>query len=105
VYAQKPEVRIKRLAGDGLEIIRIAKPEVHPNDNRVDVNYTLLIRDTATGAVETCAETHPMRHFSLPELDLLAAGAGFQREGAEAFLTGQPPGEDAWGLCLILRKP
>jgi SAM-dependent methyltransferase len=104
VYAQKPQVRIKRLAGEGLEITRIAEPELYPNDNRVDVCYSLFVRNTATGAVETFTETHPMRHFSLPELDLLAAGAGFVRLTAEEFLSGNPPGADTWGLCLVLRK-
>ena len=79
VYAQKPAVRIKRLAGEGVEITRLAEPAWYPNANRVDVRYTLLARDTDTGACQTLTETHPMRHFSLPELDLLAVGAGFER--------------------------
>lgn len=104
VLAQRPVVRVKRMAGAGVEITRLAEPVLHPNENRVDVNYTLFARDTATGAIATFTESHPMRHFSLPELDLLAAAAGFERLGAEAFLTGAPPGEDTWGLCLVLRK-
>lgn len=104
VYAQRPAVRVKRLSGDGVEITRLAEPELYPNDNRVDVHYTIFARDTATGAVLVLTETHPMRHFSLPELDLLAAGAGFERLRAEAFLSGNPPGEASWGLCLVLRK-
>lgn len=104
VYAQRPAVRVKRLAAEGLEVTRLAEPLLHPNDNRVDVHYTVFARDTVTGAVHTLTETHPMRHFSLPELDLLAAGSGFKRICAEAFLSGAPPGEDSWGLCLVLRK-
>jgi hypothetical protein len=45
-----------------------------------------------------------MRHFSLPELDLLASVAGFERLCAEAFLTGEAPGEETWGVCLVLRR-
>ena len=45
-----------------------------------------------------------MRHFSLPELDLLAADAGFERVGAEEFLTGAAPGESTWGVCLTRRR-
>ena len=104
VHAQRPAVRVKRLSGDGVEITRLAEPELYPNDNRVDVHYTIFARDTTTGAVHTLTETHPMRHFSLPELDLLAVGAGFERLRAEAFLTGDPPSEASWGLCLVLRK-
>ncbi len=104
VAAQRPAVRVKRLAAEGIDITRLAEPVLLPNENRVDVHYTLFARTTATGAVETCTETHPMRHFSLPELDLLAQAAGFERCGAEAFLTGAAPGEDTWGLCVVLRK-
>lgn len=104
VSAQRPDVRVKRLAADELEVTRLAEPVLYPNENRVDVHYTIFARDTYSGAVETFTETHPMRHFSLPELDLLAARAGFDRLCAEAFLTGEPASEETWGVCLVLRK-
>lgn len=104
VYAQRPSVRVKRMVDEAVEITRIAEPVLHPNDNRVDVNYTIFARDCASGHVTTLKETHPMRHFSLPELDLLAAAAGFERLCAEEFLTGREPGEDTWGVCVVLRK-
>jgi len=63
-----------------------------------------FLRDTGTGAVETFSETHPMRHFSLPELEWLASATGFERLCAEEFLTGASPGPDTWGLCLVWRK-
>lgn len=49
-------------------------------------------------------ENHPMRHFSLPELDLLAERSGFERVASEGFLSGNPPGEETWGLCLVMRR-
>lgn len=104
VYAQKPEVRVKRMADKEIEVTRIAEPVSHPNENRVDVNYTIFARDLASGAVEAMTETHPMRHFSLPELDLLAQMNGFAVIGTEEFLTGKRPSEETWGVCLILKK-
>lgn len=104
VYAQRPAVRVKRMKTDDLEVTRIAEPELYPNDNRVDVRYTIFARQMPVGAVHVLTEDHPMRHFSLPELDLFAAAAGFERIGAEEFLTGRPPGESSWGLCVVLRK-
>jgi SAM-dependent methyltransferase len=104
VYAQKPEVRVKRMADEAIEITRVAEPALHPNENRVDVNYTIFARDLASGAVETMTETHPMRHFSLPELYLLAKMSGFAVVGTEEFLTGKKPSEETWGVCLILKK-
>ena len=104
VYAQKPEVRVKRMADEAIEITRIAEPVLRPNENRVDVNYTIFARDLASGAVETMTETHPMRHFSLPELDLLSQMHGFAVVGVEEFLAGNRPSEETWGVCLILKK-
>jgi len=104
VYAQRPEVRVKRLEDADVAIMRLAEPVVHPNENRVDVNYTIIARGSASGGCHEFAETHPMRHFSLPELDLFAQAAGFERVGAEAFLSGAAPSESTWGLCVILRR-
>ena len=104
VYAQKPEVRVKRMADEAIEITRIAEPALHPNENCVDVNYTIFARDLASGAVKTMTETHPMRHFSLPELDLLSQMHGFAVVGVEEFLAGNRPSEETWGVCLILKK-
>ena len=104
VYAQKPAVRVKRMANEAIEIVRIAEPTLHPNENCVDVNYTIFARDLASGVCEVMTETHPMRHFSLPELDLLARVSGFAVVGAEEFLTGNRPSEETWGVCVILKK-
>ena len=82
----------------------VAEPALHPNENCVDVNYTIFARDLANGAVETMIETHPMRHFSLPELDLLAQMSGFAVVGTEEFLTDKRPSEETWGVCFILKK-
>jgi SAM-dependent methyltransferase len=104
VQAQRPAVRVKRIADTTTEITRIAEPNLHPNENVVDVNYLVFVEDLKSGAVRKVKETHSMRHFSLPELDLLAERSGFQRVAAEAFLTGQEPSEDTWGVCLVMRK-
>jgi SAM-dependent methyltransferase len=104
VYAQRPAVRVKRMADSQLEIVRIAEPAIHSNLNRVDVNYTIYARDLVSEITQTLTETHEMRHFSLPELDLLAEASGFSRIGSEEFLTAQIPSEATWGVCVILQK-
>lgn len=104
VYAQRPSVRVKRMADDQVEITRIAEPVIHANENRVDVHYTIFAHELATDALHTLQEIHPMRHFSLPEIDLLAKSHEFERIGEEEFSTGKPPSEDSWGVCVILKK-
>ncbi len=104
VYAQRPAVRCKRISDETVEITRIAEPINFPNENRVDVNYTIFARNVETGEVQTFSESHPMRHFSLPEIDVLAQMHGFKRVMSEEFLTGNMPSEDTWGVCVLLRR-
>ncbi len=104
VLGQRPEVRVKRVSNDQIEITRIAEPVSEPNLNRVDVHYTLFIEDRVTEEITTFNELHRMRHFSLPELDILAAQHGFTRICAEEFGSAAQPGEDTWGVCIVLRK-
>lgn len=104
VYAQKPSMRVKRMADELVEITRIAEPDIHPNENRVDVNYTIFECNKTSGHFQTMQEQHPMRHLSLPEIDLLSATAGFKRLVAEEFLTGHAPSEATWGVCVVLQK-
>lgn len=104
VYAQRPTVRVKRLTDAQIEITRIAEPVIYPNENRVDVEYDIFVRNLKTDSVETFKETHPMRHFSLPEIDILAGMNGFKCIAAEEFLSGNAPGENTWGVCVVLKR-
>jgi len=104
VYFQKPETRIKRVESNEINVIRITEPEIHVNKNVVDVNYSIIIKDKITDKCIEFNEKHPMRHFSIPEIDLLATITGFELLKAEEFLTGNEPSENTWGVCFILKK-
>ena len=104
VYNLKPETRVKRMKNDEVEVIRIAEPNIRTNENRVDVNYTVLVKDKLSSENHTFSETHPMRHFSIPEIEHFAEINNFQVLKTEEFLTGNQPSEKTWGVCFILRK-
>jgi len=104
VYYQKPETRIKKVENDELSVLRIAEPEIHSINNIVDVNYTILAKDKNTDVWIEFQEKHPMRHFSIPEVNLLGDFTGFETLRAEEFLTGTQPSESTWGVCFILKK-
>jgi SAM-dependent methyltransferase len=104
VYTQRPEIRIRRMADEQIEITRLAEPVLHPNQNTVDVNYTVFAKHQAGESVQTMTESHPMRHFSLPEIDLLAQMTGFSVVSGEEFMTGKPPSLDTWAICVTLKK-
>jgi len=104
VLTQKPETRIKRLKNDIMEITRIAEPELDHNANVVTVNYHLFVKELNNDQFQVIKEVHPMRHFSVPEISLFAQNHGFEILKTEEFLTGKPPSENTWGVCIILKK-
>ena len=51
VLTDPPSVRVKRVGNDVVEVIRIAEPEVMPNENIVTVNYQVLVLHKASGKI------------------------------------------------------
>jgi len=103
VLTQRPVVRIKRMADEKIEVTRLAEPMLHPNENLVDVNYHVFVRERATGAVKELKETHVMRYFFRPEIEIIASQSGFSVLHNEEWLTGAPSGQNTWGVCFILK--
>ncbi len=104
VYNFKPETRIKRIENEELKITRLAEPVIHYKKNVVDVNYEVIIEEKQNGKITRINETHPMRYFSLPEIQLLASSTGFEIIETEEWMTGKEPTEKTWGVCFILRR-
>lgn len=104
VISQVPENRIKNLENDEIEIRRLATPEIHWNENIVDVNYDVKITFKNSRKNLTFSEKHRMRHFSLPEIEMIASQTGFKLVAKEEFLTGNIPGPNTWGVCVVLQK-
>lgn len=103
VHALKPSVREKQIEGDRMLVTRISKPVWDVQRNQVDVYFDIRVEDKNSHVVREFTEIHPMRYFSLPELDLLAEWTGFRREIAEEFLTREAPSDQTWGVCVALR--
>lgn len=103
VLTQRPEVRVKRLEDEEIKVTRIAEPEMHVNENVVDVNYTVFIEEKVTGQVEQIKETHRMRYLFLPEISRLLDTRELVMLEAREWLTDKPPGENSWGVLAITR--
>ena len=103
VLTDRPAVRIKRMADDEIEVTRLAEPVLHPNENLVDVNYLMFVRDVQSGMVRELRETHVMRYFFMPELNLFAMKNGFKNLQVEEWLSGKSPGVDTWGACIVFQ--
>lgn len=104
VLTERPDVRIKRMADDQTEITRLAEPVLHPNENIVDVNYQVFVRDLTCQTVAELKETHAMRYFFKPEIELFAKQAGFQCQHAEEWLSCKAIGCDTWGVCFVMKN-
>ena len=97
----RPVVRIKRMKGEKVSITRIAKPEMYPNENRVDVHYQVFIQDKSTGKVEILEEIHRVRYLFIPEILYLCEGCGFSILDAREWMMGKSLGLDTWGVYLV----
>ena len=104
VYFLKPDVRIKRLENKEIEVLRISEPTINYNANVIEVNFESIIENRLTNQVDHIKECHPMRHFSIPEIELIALNTGFEIVKVEEFLSSKEPSENTWGVCFILRK-
>jgi hypothetical protein len=84
--------------------VRLAEAKMDSAKNTVTVNFEVLIKDKLTQVTETIREEHLMRHFSIPEIKILAELTGFEVLLAEEFLTGNCPSQYTWGVYFILKK-
>jgi len=99
-----PSNRVLRMSNDEIEVTRIAEPDILINENIVNVNYQFFVKNKLNNNYETFQETHPMRHFSLPEIDYFAQKNGFLVEKSEEWITGNLPSKDTWSISLVIKK-
>lgn len=100
VLTDRPEVRAKKLEDEKIQVTRIAVPEIYPNENRVDVNYQLFIRDKVTREVEEVQESHNMRYLFSPEVAKFLSDNGMKPVFSCEWMTDREPGLTTWGVCF-----
>lgn len=104
VITLRPETRVKRFENEAIMITRIAEPTNNWNENAVDVNYTIFVEDKKTEAIERIAETHSMRHFSLPEMQALLTGSGLRASNALTWMEESSPDLHSWSIVITASK-
>ena len=104
VYEQKARSRVKKMRNAEIAVKRTSKPIIDINNDIIDVCFTALVKDLASGKTSRFYESHPVRHFSAPEIGLLAKLTGFKVLTMEEFLTGKEPSGQTWNVCFILKK-
>jgi hypothetical protein len=101
VLSERPAVRHKRLKGEGFEVIRLAEPVLHPNENVVDVNYQIFVKDRVSARTEEIHEQHRMRYLFVPEVELMLGQAGLRLERACEFATDGPLSCATWNVLFV----
>jgi SAM-dependent methyltransferase len=96
VLSDRPVPRVKRVTTPTAEIVRIAEPELLPNDNSVDVSYQLFAEDMETSATVNVREKHRMRYFFLPELRGFLERAHFAPHFCGEWMTQAPCSLSSW---------
>jgi SAM-dependent methyltransferase len=104
VYTLRPEVRVKRMQDERVEILRIAEPKMYTYDNCVNINFTIIIKNKKSELAHIIEESHRMRHFSIPEISAISEDFGFNIVEANEFLTGKTLSDQTWGACVVLKK-
>lgn len=103
VLTDRPTSREKNLEDKEVSVTRHAEPVMHPNENLVDVNYRVYVKNKTTAEVEELRETHRMRYLFRPELDMLLTETGMNIVESSEWMTGRTPGFDTWSVCFVVR--
>ena len=74
------------------------KTEVDGHDGEVEV------KDLEKEITKEIVEVHPMRHFSIPELEYYFNEIGMQFVQVEEWLTKEKPSIDTWGVCAVVKN-
>ncbi len=104
VLSEPPTVRVKRMEDELIQVTRIAEPVMYPNENWVDVNYQVFIKDKTSDVVDELKEIHRMRYLFKSEIDLLLSQVQMQLVEYQEWLTNQQPGFNTWGVYFVVKN-
>lgn len=104
VLTNRPEVRVKRLANEEISVLRIAEPIMHPNENVVDVNYQVKIREKGSDIDKNLQETHRMRYLFRPEVEAFLTWTGFDLLMTGEWMTESDANFDSWYVFFVAKK-
>lgn len=98
-----PQVREKKASDEQVEITRTAYPSMDNSNNTVTIKYNFTVTNKETDTVNSFEELHMLRHFDIPEIEMIAKQSGFSMLKAEEFVSGEEPSDRSWGVNFILQ--
>jgi SAM-dependent methyltransferase len=104
VLTDPPAERVKSLKDDAIEVVRTAKPKLHPNENIVDVHYKVTVTQIQNGRVSELEETHRMRYLFLPELKFMLQAVGMELLRGERWMSDEDLDSRCWQAVVTARR-
>lgn len=103
VLKQRPGDRVRVVEEPCGKLLRATRTDLDTLYNTADVHFELFHFAYDKGAVQS-SETHRMRYFFGPELELLLETAGLRLERLSQFMeSSQAPTDDSWNAMLVAR--
>jgi SAM-dependent methyltransferase len=104
VLTELPGTRIKRMENDAIKVTRIAEPTMHPQQNTVNVNYNIFIRDKNNNHYYEKNEQHDMRYFFDTELELICKQLDLRIENKLKWMEQTQPDFNSWNVVWVLKN-
>ena len=99
VLTEPPQYREKMINKNSVQCKRIAKPILKSDQNQVEISYTLK-NDDNNSAIK---ETHNMRYFFKPEIELFLKITGFELCGFYEWMTLKTVNLNTWNAVVIAK--
>ncbi len=97
-----PTIRVKHSQDEKNAITRIAEPIIHPNDNLVEVNYQVFIKDQQAMSIREFKEIHQMRYLFKSEIESLSRQFDLKLIYTGEWMSDRSPGLDTWGVYFVV---
>lgn len=104
VLSDLPERRERTLRHGGSSITRVATPSLDPAANVVTVHYAISVQDEHGPERGSFEEQHRMRYLFWPEIQALAAAAGFEPLECRPWMQDRDLGLGDWFAYALLRR-
>jgi len=102
VLTERPEKRERILSDDEISIFRTSNPVMRINENIVEVNFHIDIKDENGIKIEEFAEIHSMRYLFKPEIKLFLNYFNMSLIHIEEWMTGKMLSEKSWYATAII---
>jgi SAM-dependent methyltransferase len=106
VLRDPPQSREKTAQDETRRVVRKTRPVLFPNEDRIQIHFDFELASTRGESRKTFQETHELRYFFLPELDLALEMSGLQRLKHLEWMSSDEPLKDmSWYGLVIAENP